>query len=144
MGKKTRKTGRIEFIDLQSKLKTSYTIISSDFLNSLNSNPVQFVITLDADTKLPPDSAKKLISTIAHPLNRAWYDPKKNRITRGYSIIQPRISFSPESARRTWFSKIFSGNVGIDPYSAAISDIYQDLLGEAIFTGKGIYDVKVF
>jgi cellobiose phosphorylase len=142
-----RKRGKLEELNsliCNPNSKTSYTIISSDFLNSLNSNPVQFVITLDADTKLPPDSAKKLISTIAHPLNRAWYDPKKNRITRGYSIIQPRISFSPESARRTWFSKIFSGNVGIDPYSAAISDIYQDLLGEAIFTGKGIYDVKVF
>ncbi|NEV93844.1 glycosyltransferase 36 [Psychroflexus sp. YR1-1] len=142
-----RKRGKLE--ELNSLIcnptsKTSFTLITGDFLNSLCSNPVQFVITLDADTKLPPDSAKKLISTIAHPLNRAWYDHKKNRITRGYSIIQPRISFSPESARYTWFSKIFSGNVGIDPYSAAVSDIYQDLSGEAIFTGKGIYDVRVF
>ncbi|HSP83131.1 MAG TPA: glucoamylase family protein, partial [Gillisia sp.] len=142
-----RKRGKLE--ELNSLIcdpvsKTSYTFIAGDFLNSLSSDPVQFVITLDADTKLPPDTAKKLISTIAHPLNRAWYDADKEKITKGYSIIQPRISFSPESARKTWFSKIFSGNVGIDPYSAAVSDIYQDLSGEAIFTGKGIYDVRAF
>ncbi|HSP40540.1 MAG TPA: hypothetical protein VLN46_03840, partial [Gillisia sp.] len=142
-----RKRGKLE--ELNSLIcdpdsKTTYTFIAGNFINSLSSDPVQFVITLDADTKLPPDTAKKLISTIAHPLNRAWYDPDKERITKGYSIIQPRISFSPESARKTWFSKIFSGNVGIDPYSAAVSDIYQDLSGEAIFTGKGIYDVRAF
>lgn len=142
-----RKRGKLEELNsliCDKDSKTSFTFIAGNFLNSISSNPVQFVITLDADTKLPPDTAKKLISTIAHPLNRAWYDPVKQKITKGYSIIQPRISFSPESARKTWFSKIFSGNVGIDPYSAAISDIYQDLSGEAIFTGKGIYDVKAF
>ncbi len=142
-----RKRGKLEELNsliCEPSSNTSYTFITENFLNSLNSNPVQFVITLDADTKLPPDTAKKLISTIAHPLNRALYDSDKEKITKGYSIIQPRISFTPESARKTWFSKIFSGNVGIDPYSAAVSDIYQDLSGEAIFTGKGIYDVRAF
>ncbi|MCH8534813.1 MAG: glycosyltransferase 36 [Flavobacteriaceae bacterium] len=142
-----RKRGKLEELNnliCNPNSVSSYCWLAGNFLNSIKTTPVQFVITLDADTKLPPGSAKKLISTIAHPLNRAFYDLSKERITNGYSIIQPRISFSPESANKTWFAKIFSGNVGIDPYSAAVSDIYQDLTGEAIFTGKGIYDVRVF
>ncbi|TVR86997.1 MAG: glycosyltransferase 36 [Saprospirales bacterium] len=142
-----RKRGKLEELNTlicDPTSETSYRFFAGDFHKSISSNTVQFVITLDADTKLPPGSARKLISTIAHPLNRARYDDVRQRVTKGYSIIQPRISFSPESARRTWFAKIFSGNVGIDPYSAAVSDIYQDLTGEAIFTGKGIYDVRAF
>jgi cyclic beta-1,2-glucan synthetase len=142
-----RKRGKLEELNnliCDPNASTSYTVIVGDFLTSASLCPIQFVITLDADTKLPPGSAKKLINTIAHPLNRAWYDDEKKRITKGYSIIQPRISFSPESAKSTRFSRIFSGNVGLDPYSAAVSDIYQDLTGEASFTGKGIYDVRAF
>ncbi len=142
-----RKRGKLEeFNNLicDPTAPTSYTVIVGDFLSSASLCPIQFVITLDADTKLPPGSAKKLINTIAHPLNRAWYDNEKKRITKGYTIIQPRISFSPESEKSTRFSKIFSGNIGLDLYSAAVSDIYQDLTGEASFTGKGIYDVRAF
>ncbi|TVP54307.1 MAG: glycosyltransferase 36, partial [Mongoliibacter sp.] len=142
-----RKRGKLEELNnviCDPNSKSSFAVFAGDFIASVSIIPVRFVITLDADTKLPPGSAKKLISTISHPLNRALYDDSKKRITKGYSIIQPRISFSPESAGKTWFSKIFSGNVGIDPYSAAVSDIYQDLSGEAIFTGKGIYDVSAF
>lgn len=142
-----RKRGKLEELNnliCAPSSQTSYTFMVGDFLTSASLHPIQFVITLDADTKLPPGSAKKLINTIAHPLNRAWYDEEKKRITKGYTIIQPRISFSPESEKNTRFSKIFSGNVGLDPYSAAVSDIYQDLTGEASFTGKGIYDVGAF
>ncbi|UJP64716.1 GH36-type glycosyl hydrolase domain-containing protein [Mongoliitalea daihaiensis] len=142
-----RKRGKLEEFNqllYNPSSPTSYTVVVGDFWATTAICPVQFVITLDADTKLPPGTAKKLINTIAHPLNRAWYDKEKGRITKGYTIIQPRISFSPESEKNTRFSKIFSGNVGLDPYSAAVSDIYQDLTGEASFTGKGIYDVKAF
>jgi cellobiose phosphorylase len=142
-----RKRGKLEELNnliCDPTAPTSYTVIVGDFLTSASLCPIQFVITLDADTKLPPGSAKKLINTIAHPLNRAWYDNEKKRITKGYAIIQPRISFSPESEKSTRFSKIFSGNIGLDLYSAAVSDIYQDLTGEASFTGKGIYDVRAF
>ncbi len=142
-----RKRGKLEELNnliYDPTSITSYRFFAGEFFDSLNSTPIQYVITLDADTKLPPGSATKLISTIAHPLNRAQFDDVKKRITKGYAIIQPRISFFPESAKKTWFSRIFSGNVGIDPYSAAVSDIYQDLIGEAIFTGKGIYDLRAF
>src|SRR6056297_2954640 len=124
--------------------ETTYEHVGGDFFKSVKKSPVKFVITLDSDTKLPPDSARKLVRTIAHPLNRAYYDDVKKRITKGYGIIQPRISISAESSQKTWFARIFSGNVGLDPYSTAVSDIYQDLAGEAIFTGKGIYDVQAF
>ena len=142
-----RKRGKLEELNTlicDPTAPTSYTVVVGDFLASARLCPIHYVITLDADTKLPPGSAKKLINTLAHPLNRAWYDPEKKRITKGYTIIQPRISFSPESEKNTRFSKIFSGNIGLDLYAAAVSDIYQDLTGEASFTGKGIYDVRAF
>ncbi|MEX2632843.1 MAG: glucoamylase family protein [Balneolales bacterium] len=142
-----RKRGKLEEFNRLLRdplIPTSYTLITGDFVKSVEMMPVKYVITLDADTQLPPDSAVHLIRTISHPLNRAWYDPDKRRITKGYAIIQPRISIPPSSARKTWFSRIFSGNVGLDPYSTAVSDIYQDLAGEAVFTGKGIYDVQAY
>src|SRR5690554_797694 len=89
-------------------------------------------------------SAKKLIGTISHPLNRAVYDENQRIIRDGYGIIQPRIGIDVESANKSVFTRIFAGHGGIDPYTTAISDIYQDLFAEGIFTGKGIYDVGVF
>ncbi|WP_340103706.1 GH36-type glycosyl hydrolase domain-containing protein [Rhodohalobacter sp. 8-1] len=142
-----RKRGKLEEFNRllrNADAETTYSHKGGDFIETVKMLPVKFVITLDADTKLPPDSARNLVRTIAHPLNRARYDSDKKRITKGYGIIQPRISIPPESSRKTWFSRIFSGNVGLDPYSTAVSDIYQDLAGEAIFTGKGIYDVEAF
>ncbi len=104
---------------------------------------VRYVITLDADTVLPPDSAPSLIGAMAHPLNRAVFDPARG-VVRGYGILQPRVGVSLPSANRSRFSAIASGHPGVDPYSAAVSDVYQDLFGEGTFTGKGIYDVEVF
>ena len=79
-----------------------------------------------------------------HPLNRARLDPAVGRVTYGYGILQPRVSISLESASRSKFARIFSGNTGIDPYTTAVSDVYQDLFGEGNFTGKGLYDVDAF
>lgn len=142
-----RKRGKIEQFNellMSASGEKNFDEIEGDILKSVRNLPVQFVITLDADTKLPPDSAQDLVRTISHPLNRAFYNPEKERILRGYGIIQPRISIPPNTARKTWFARIFSGNVGLDPYTTAVSDIYQDLAGEAVFTGKGIYDVRAF
>jgi cellobiose phosphorylase len=105
---------------------------------------VRYVITLDADTVLPPDAAGLLIGAIAHPLNRAEYDESQGRIVRGYGILQPRVGVSLPSAYRSRFAAIFSGHPGVDPYTTAVSDLYQDLYGEGSFTGKGIYDVEAF
>ncbi len=105
---------------------------------------VRYVITLDADTVLPPDTAPLLIGTLAHPLNRAVHDPVDDRVIRGYGILQPRVGVSLPSANRSLFAAIHSGHPGVDPYTTAVSDVYQDLYGEGSFTGKGIYDVEAF
>ncbi|HEX6071130.1 MAG TPA: glucoamylase family protein, partial [Longimicrobiaceae bacterium] len=105
---------------------------------------VRYVITLDADTVLPPDAAPDLVGAIAHPLNRAVYDEELGRVVRGYGILQPRVGISLPSAYRSRFAVINSGHPGVDPYTTAVSDVYQDLYGEGSFTGKGIYDVDAF
>jgi cyclic beta-1,2-glucan synthetase len=105
---------------------------------------LQYVITLDADTMLPPDAAPLLIGTLAHPLNRAVYDEARGRVVRGYGILQPRVAVSLPSAHASRFAAIHSGHPGVDPYTTAVSDVYQDLYGEGSFTGKGIYDLDIF
>jgi len=110
----------------------------------LPTTDIKYVITLDADTMLPFGMAKKMIGAMAHPLNLPVIDDKKGIVTDGYGIMQPRISFDIESANKSVFSRIYTGQEGMDPYSSAISDVYQDLFGEGIFTGKGIYELKTF
>ena len=105
---------------------------------------VRYVITLDADTVLPPGAAPLLVGALAHPLNRAVYDPARSRVVRGYGILQPRVGVSLPSAHRSVFAAVHSGHPGVDPYTTAVSDTYQDLFGEGSFTGKGIYDVDAF
>lgn len=105
---------------------------------------IKYIITLDADTILPFGMAKKMIGTMAHPINMPVIDRNKGIVTEGYGIMQPRISFDVESANRSVFSRICTGQEGMDPYASAISDVYQDLFGEGIFTGKGIYELKTF
>jgi hypothetical protein len=105
---------------------------------------VKYVITLDLDTQLPRDAAHRLIGTIAHPLNRAVIDPARNIVVEGYGILQPRVDISIKSASRSRLSALLSGDAGFDIYTRAVSDIYQDLFGEGIFTGKGIYEVEPF
>ncbi|MBL9190934.1 MAG: hypothetical protein JNJ82_01170, partial [Opitutaceae bacterium] len=105
---------------------------------------VQYVITLDTDTQLPRDAARHLIGTLAHRLNRPEFDPVRRIVNEGYGILQPRVAVSLPCARRSWFVRLFAGDVGIDPYTRAISDVYQDLFSEGSFIGKGIYDVDAF
>ncbi len=103
---------------------------------------IKYIITLDADTELVLDSAKALIGAMAHILNRPVI--KNGIVIEGYGIIQPRIGINIEAVQKSWFTKIFAGSGGVDFYSNAISDIYQDNFNEGIFTGKGIYDLEVF
>jgi cyclic beta-1,2-glucan synthetase len=105
---------------------------------------IRFVITLDADTQLLRDTARRMIETLAHPLNQARLSPDGRHVVRGYTIIQPSVSASLPSARATWFSRIFADPRGIDPYTHAVSDVYQDLVGEGSYHGKGIYELRTF
>jgi cyclic beta-1,2-glucan synthetase len=105
---------------------------------------VRYCITLDTDTRLPRGAAKSLIGIIVHPLNRARFDPRVGRVTEGYAILQPRVSVTLTSAAGSLFARIYAGHTGVDPYTTAVSDAYQDLFDEGIFTGKGLYDVDAF
>ena len=103
---------------------------------------VRFLITLDSDTELPRGSALRMIGTLAHPLNQAIIDPVRNVVVAGYGILQPRVGISVFSTTRSRLAALFAGETGLDPYTRAISDVYQDLYGEGIFAGKGIYEVE--
>jgi cyclic beta-1,2-glucan synthetase len=105
---------------------------------------IKYVITLDADTQLPRDAARKLVGAIAHPLNMPVVDPVSHVVVEGHAILQPRVDISASSARSSRLAAILSGDTGFDIYTRAISDVYQDLFGEGIFTGKGIYEVEPF
>ena len=105
---------------------------------------IKYIITLDADTDLVLNSASELVGAMAHILNRPEIDKQKNIVINGYGIMQPRVGINLDISYKTLFTKIFAGAGGIDSYTNAISDIYQDNFKEGIFTGKGIYDLKVF
>ncbi|TVQ89787.1 MAG: cyclic beta 1-2 glucan synthetase [Chromatiaceae bacterium] len=105
---------------------------------------VRYVITLDSDTQLPRDAARQMIGTLAHPLNQPVYDPARERVVAGYGILQPRVSVSLPVGPNSHYGRLCGGEVGIDPYTRTVSDLYQDLFQEGSFIGKGIYDVAAF
>ncbi len=120
-----------------------------DCFSTIVGNPailpgIKYVITLDTDTQLPREAARRLVGTLAHPLNRPQFDPVRGVVVEGYSILQPRVGVSLPSARRSWFVRLFAGDAGIDPYTRAVSDVYQDIFQEGSFIGKGIYEVDAF
>ena len=106
---------------------------------------VRYVITLDADTRLPRETVRRLVGKLAHPLNHPRFDVATGRVVEGYAVLQPRVTPSlPIGREGSIFQRIFSSMTGIDPYDAAVSDVYQDLFGEGSYAGKGIYDVDAF
>ena len=105
---------------------------------------VKYVITLDTDTHLPRDSAREFVATLAHPLNRARYDERRGIVVDGYGILQPRMAVNLPSTNRSRYARLCSSEPGLDPYTRAVSDVYQDLFAEGSFIGKGIYDVDAF
>jgi len=140
-----RKRGKLHELNLLLRGATDTSFIS-DSTARLESIPgVKYVITLDADTRLPIGTAARLVGTMAHPLNRAVFSPTEGRVVDGYGIVQPRITPSlPTDREGSLFQRIFSGPAGVDPYASAVSDVYQDLFHEGSFTGKGIYDLDIF
>ncbi|HPL58532.1 MAG TPA: hypothetical protein PLT22_10160, partial [Flexilinea sp.] len=145
-----RKRGKLHELNLllRGKSGLSFTVFTDGFHDE---NPdkgilqrTRFVITLDTDTVLPRGAACRLAGTLAHPLNRPIFDEKTGRVISGYTILQPRMEIHPRSANYSWFTRIYSGDTGLDLYTLAVSDAYQDLFGEGIYVGKGIYDVDGF
>jgi cyclic beta-1,2-glucan synthetase len=137
-----RKRGKLHELNrlLRGAKDTSFMVIGGRLPEA-----IKFVLTLDADTKLPRDAARRLVGKIAHPLNRPQFNRATQSVTQGYGIMQPRVTPSlPVGHYGSIFQKVFSSTRGIDPYVFAVSDVYQDLFGEGSFAGKGIYDVDAF
>jgi cyclic beta-1,2-glucan synthetase len=106
---------------------------------------VRYVITLDADTRLPRGAVRRLVGKMAHPLNRPKLDQATRRVVQGYAVFQPRVTPTlPIGREGSFFQRIFTGRGGLDPYAFAVSDVYQDLFGEGSYSGKGGYDVDAF
>jgi cellobiose phosphorylase len=105
---------------------------------------VKYVITLDTDTQLPRDSARQFVAAMAHPLNRPRYDAGRQRVGEGYGILQPRVAVSLPGTNRSRYARLCGSEPGVDPYTRAVSDVYQDVFREGSFIGKGIYEVDAF
>ncbi len=105
---------------------------------------VAFVLTLDADTTLPPGEATRLITCLAHPLNRPYVAEGGSGLRRGYTFAQPRLDEHPESERATYLRLLMSGGAPIDLYHHRVSNAFMDLFGRGLFQGKALFDVRAF
>lgn len=142
-----RKRGKLHEFNKLIRGDRQHTFISltDDFKqNPYLLNHIKYVITLDDDTILPVGAGKRLVGTMAHPLNHPVFSEKNEMVISGYTILQPRMEIHPKSANRSMFTRLFAGDAGLDLYTLAVSDVYMDLFGEGIYVGKGIYDVDAF
>jgi cyclic beta-1,2-glucan synthetase len=140
-----RKRGKLHELNRLLRGATDTTFLAVGGGLPLVQSGVRYVITLDTDTRLPIGAARRLIGKMAHPLNRPRFDPVCRRVVEGYGVLQPRVTPSLPTARGgSLYQRVFSSPTGIDPYAAAVSDVYQDLFKEGSYSGKGIYDVDAF
>lgn len=139
-----RKRGKLEEFNnlLRGATDTSFDLQHG--ADDIDFAQVRYVITLDADSYIPTGTAARLIGTLAHPLNQPRFDKTGQRVVAGYTVLQPRLETNPVTGTQTRFARIFAGDVMLDLYTHAVSDVYQDLFGEAVFAGKGIYDLDAF
>ena len=140
-----RKRGKLHELNRLLRGATDTTFLASGGQAPAVPPGVRYVITLDADTRLPRGAAKRLVGKMAHPLNGPRFNAAYGRVVEGYGVLQPRVTPSlPTGGEGSVFQRVFSSASGIDPYAFAISDVYQDLFGEGSYSGKGIYDIDVF
>ncbi len=140
-----RKRGKLHELNRLLRGATDTTFVDAGGSAPDVPTGVRYVITLDADTRLPRDAARRLIGKMAHPLNRPRFDAATGRVVEGYAVLQPRVTPSlPMGREGSLFQRIVSSAPGLDPYAAAVSDVYQDLFGEGSYAGKGIYDIDAF
>ncbi len=140
-----RKRGKLHELNRLLRGATDTTFVASDGRPPTVPAGVRYVITLDADTRLPRGAARRMVGKMAHPLNAPRFDKELGRVIEGHGVLQPRITASlPTGRDGSAFQRLFSSAAGIDPYAFAVSDVYQDLLDEGSYSGKGIYEVDVF
>jgi cyclic beta-1,2-glucan synthetase len=140
-----RKRGKLHELNRLLRGAPDTTFIEIGGQRLIVAPDIRYVITLDADTRLPRDAARRLVGKMAHPLNRPRFDAATGHVLEGYAVLQPRVAPSlPLGREGSLFQRVFSSASGIDPYAAAVSDVYQDLFGLGSYAGKGIYDVDAF
>ena len=140
-----RKRGKLHELNRLLRGASDTTFLPVGGRPPLVPSGIRYVITLDTDTRLPIGAAKRLIGKMAHPLNRPKLDPVCRRVVEGYGVLQPRVTPALPTVRDgSVYQRVFSSPTGIDPYAAAVSDVYQDLFEEGSYSGKGIYDVDAF
>ena len=135
-----RKRGKLHELNRLLRGATNTTFIRADGAPE----GVRYVIALDADSRLPPGAATRLVATMAHPLNRARVDDPLGRVVEGYGVLQPRVTAFLRAGGMSFFQRVFFPPTGIDPYASVVSDLYQDLFGEGSYAGKGIYEIDAF
>lgn len=140
-----RKRGKLHELNRLLRGATDTTFLPVNGKAASMPPGIRYVVTLDADTRLPIGTVKRLVGKIAHPLNRPKYDPVRSCVVAGHGILQPRVTPSlPIGSEGSLYQRVFSGPNGLDPYALAISDVYQDLYEEGSYVGKGIYDADIF
>ncbi len=140
-----RKRGKLHELNRLLRGASDTTFMQSNGQPPTVPTGVRYVVTLDADTKLPRDTVRRLIGKMAHPLNRPRFDTVTDSVVEGYAVLQPRVTpLLPVGHDGSLFQRAFSSKGGIDPYAGAVSDVYQDLFGEGSYIGKGIYDIDAF
>lgn len=139
-----RKRGKLALLNSWLRHPGTQFVSVADIPAHLLPGHIKYVITLDSDTVLPRDTAHKLVATMAHPLNKPEYDPLRQRVIKGFGILQPGLAEEIPRNGQGRYAAIRSNVPGNNPYSMMSSDIYQDLFGEGSFVGKGIYDVDIF
>jgi len=139
-----RKRGKLADIDrlLLGEREEIHFLVQEGDLDRLQG--IRYAITVDRDTIIPLQSANLLIGTLAHPLNQAQFAPDSDEVIAGYTVLQPRLEVWPPSASKSLFTRLYAGDTVVDLYTTAVSDAYQDLFGEGIYAGKGIYDIGAF
>ena len=140
-----RKRGKLHELNRLLRGATDTTFMPIDGHAAVLPAGIRYVITLDADTRLPIGTARRLVGKIAHPLNKPDFDPHAGVVVHGHGVLQPRVTPSLSiGSEGSLFQRAFSGPNGLDPYALAVSDVYQDLFEEGSFCGKGIYEVDSF
>ena len=140
-----RKRGKLHELNQLLRGSADTTFVGADGAPPRVPAGVRYVITLDTDTRLPRDAVRRLVGKMAHPLNRPGFDAATGQVLQGYAVLQPRVAPSlPMGSEGSVFQRVFSSASGIDPYAAAVSDVYQDLFGLGSYAGKGIYDIDAF
>src|SRR5258706_9987956 len=136
-----RKRGKLHELNRVLRGATDTSFVAT---GAVPPSGIRYVITLDADTRLPRGVVDRLVGTMAHLLNRPRFDIGRQRVVEGYAVLHPRVTPPLPGPEGSFFQRLSSGPAGIDPYASAVSDVYQDLWEEGSYTGKGIYDVDAF